>query len=225
MDDKTVATLAYVILFAPFAAAILITLFTRKSKGLSAFLSVGSVVAGGILSLVLLFDQIAKGPGAPPTILEFEWAAANDGVIGAIVFHIGVQVDFISVLMSTVVGVVGSCIFVYALGYMKGDEGWSRFFAKKAFGPIYTVVSSKYYIDEFYLFLVRFVQQGIANICSLVEQHIIIGIFINGIAGGSKEAGDKLRKMQTGRVSSYVTMALAGVTLLVFFFVVKEIWA
>ena len=94
-----------------------------------------------------------------------------------------------------------------------------------ALGPVYRTVANKYYIDEFYLFLVKKVQQGFANLCSIVEQHIIIGIFVNGIAGGARDAGDKFRKMQTGRVNTYVTMILGGLTLLVFLFVVgNEIW-
>ena len=128
MENSTVATLAFVILFAPFAAAVLITLFTLRSKALSAFLSVGSVVVGGVCSIVLMLEMISRGAGAESVISQFEWVVAGD-----ISLKIGVQVDFISVLMSLVVGVVGSCIFVYALGYMKGDEGWSRFFAKFAF--------------------------------------------------------------------------------------------
>jgi NADH-quinone oxidoreductase subunit L len=123
--------------------------------------------------------------------------------------------------IGTLVALAG--LFVSYLFY--GSRRFSAENAKKAFGPIYTIVSNKYYVDEFYLFLVKKVQQGIANLCSLVEQHIIIGIFVNGIAGGARESGDRFRKMQTGRVNSYVTMILGGLTLLVFLFVVgKEFW-
>ena len=41
-------------------------------------------------------------------------------------------VDQLSILMLIVVGWVGSAIFVFALGYMKGDASIGRFFAKFA---------------------------------------------------------------------------------------------
>ena len=94
--------------------------------------------------------------------------------------------------------------------------------AKEKLRPLYNLVVHKYYIVEFYLFLVRKVQQGIAVVSNWLEQVVVIGLLVNGIAGGAKDAGHRLRGMQTGRVHSYVTLILAGVTILVFWFVV---WA
>ncbi|MEN8149353.1 MAG: NADH-quinone oxidoreductase subunit L [Planctomycetota bacterium] len=128
MDKATISTLAWIILLAPGVASILITLFTLKNKWLSGFLSVGSIILGAVLSLALMFEFIGRGSGAEAVLSNIEWMTA-----GSVTFSIGVGVDFTSLLMSCVVTVVGSCIFVYALGYMKGDEGWSRFFAKFAF--------------------------------------------------------------------------------------------
>jgi len=92
---------------------------------------------------------------------------------------------------------------------------------KEKFKPIWTLLDNLYYIDAFYLWLVKKVQQGIAVLANFIEQHIIIGILVNGIGGGTREAGNRLRMMQTGRVHSYVTMVLAGITILVFWFVVR----
>ena len=130
MTPETVSTLAWVILLGPFAAAVLITLFTQKQKAISALLSVGSMIVGAVCSIALLLWVIGQGPDMEPVKSSFVWAALA-GI--DITLRIGVQVDFISVLMSLVVTIVGSCIFVYAIGYMKGDDGWSRFFAKFAF--------------------------------------------------------------------------------------------
>ena len=87
--------------------------------------------------------------------------------------------------------------------------------------PLLTDEDNLYYIDAFYLWLVRKVQQGIAVVANFIEQHIIIGVLVNGIGGGTREAGNRLRMMQTGRIHSYVTMVLAGITILVFWFVVR----
>jgi NADH-quinone oxidoreductase subunit L len=201
MDDSTVSTLAYIILFAPFAASVLITCFTLKSKALSGFLSVGSVILGGVLSIVLLFHFLGQDPEHAKTVVnQFEWSISED-----IAFHIGVKIDFISVLMSLVVGVVGSCIFVYALGYMKGDPGWSRFFAKFAFFAFSMLGIT---------FATNFIQIFIFWELVGVSSYLLIGYFYE--KPSAAEAGKKA--FMTNRIGDF------GMTLgiLMIFFAVKE---
>ena len=59
MEENTVKALAWIILFAPFAASALILLFTLRSKAISGFLSVGSMIVVGVLSVGLLIDHEA----------------------------------------------------------------------------------------------------------------------------------------------------------------------
>jgi NADH-quinone oxidoreductase subunit L len=115
--------LAYVTLFAPFVATVLITLFTLKHRALSAALALGGILAG-LVSTILLAIEVF--PAHPPFHHQHEitWLA-----VGGITLKFGVMVDSLSVLMSLVVTGVGSSIFVYSTGYMKGEEGWSRYFA------------------------------------------------------------------------------------------------
>ena len=119
--------------------------------------------------------------------------------------------------IGTIVAVLG---FVVAWLFYGSKKVLSAESAKARLGWLWTLLWNKYYIDHFYLWLVRRVQQGIAVVSNFVEQYIIIGILVNGIAGGTKEAGNRLRFMQTGRVNSYVTVILAGITILVFWIVV-----
>ncbi|MCU0725977.1 MAG: NADH-quinone oxidoreductase subunit L [Planctomycetes bacterium] len=202
LEANTVATLAYIILFAPFAAAALITVATLRSKALSAFLSVGSVILGGVLSIILLADQISRGAGAEPVVHQFTWALSR-----GMAFHIGVQVDFISVLMSTVVGVVGSCIFVYALGYMHGDEGWSRFFAKFAFFAFSMLGIT---------FSTNFLQIFIFWELVGVSSYLLIGYFYQ--KPSAAEAGKKA--FMTNRIGDF------GMTIgiLLLFFAVRDVF-
>ena len=60
------------------------------------------------------------------------WAWMDFSELGGPVIELGVLVDGLSKMMLLVVGWVGSAIFVFALGYMKGDPGIGRFFAKFA---------------------------------------------------------------------------------------------
>jgi NADH-quinone oxidoreductase subunit L len=110
----------WIILFAPLAAAAAITLLTRRWRMLSAVISCGAIIAGFVLSLQLLFQQ---GHWTSPVSLQ--WLVIGDMVK----IEFGATVDHLSVLMLLVVTGVGSAIHIYSIGYMKGDPGFSRFFA------------------------------------------------------------------------------------------------
>jgi len=113
----------WIILFAPLVAAALITVATRRWQLVSALLSIAAIVTGFGLALQLYF---ALDHGAAPLApAAFQWL-----VIGKVVtIEFGATLDHLSVLMLLVVTGVGSAIHIYSLGYMKGDAGFSRFFA------------------------------------------------------------------------------------------------
>jgi NADH-quinone oxidoreductase subunit L len=113
--------LAYVTLFAPFVATVVITLFTLKMKKLSGLIALASIVVGLVCTILMATDSFA-GKTIKPN--EIEWLT-----VGGISLKFGVLVDPLSVLMSLVVTGVGSCIFLYSIGYMHGEEGYSRYFA------------------------------------------------------------------------------------------------
>ncbi len=115
--------LGYIALFAPFVAVVLITLLTLKSKSLSAGLAVLGMVVSLAATAMLGMDVLL-------TDTAYSFAPNVDWLsIGEFSIPFGVQIDALSVLMSGVVTVVGTCIFVYSTGYMKGEEGYSRYFA------------------------------------------------------------------------------------------------
>ncbi len=111
----------WVILFAPLLAAALITLFTRRSQGLSAALSIGAILIG-FGCVLQLFAALGSGQALSPTPIQ--WLN-----VGPVHIEIGATVDRLSLLMLLVVTGVGSAIQIYSLGYMKGDPGLSRYFA------------------------------------------------------------------------------------------------
>ena len=111
----------WVILFAPLLAAALITLFTRRSQGLSAALSIGAILVGFVCALQV-FSALGGGQALSPTPIQ--WLD-----VGPVHIQIGAVVDRLSVLMLLVVTGVGAAIQIYSLGYMKGDPGLSRYYA------------------------------------------------------------------------------------------------
>ena len=110
----------WIILFAPLCAAAAITLLTQRWKLLSAFVSCGAILTGFVLTLQLFAQQ---GRWQSPEPLQ--WLVVDD----VVKIEFGATVDRLSILMLLVVTGVGSAIHIYSLGYMKGDPGFSRFFA------------------------------------------------------------------------------------------------
>src|SRR6266481_2548550 len=109
-------------LFAPLVAAIVITLFTRRWKGLSAALSIGAILLGFVLSVRLF---LAAEHGIYHQQHALRWLA----IPGVLNIEFGTVTDNLAILMLLVVTGVGSAIHIYSLGYMKDDPGFSRFFA------------------------------------------------------------------------------------------------
>ncbi len=113
--------LAYVTLFAPLGATVVIALFTLKHRTLSGLLALAGIVVGLVCTSLLAADVFAGKTFKPH---EIDWL-----VVGGITLKFGVAVDSLSVLMALVVTGVGSCIFLYSTGYMREEESYSRYFA------------------------------------------------------------------------------------------------
>jgi len=76
----------------------------------------------------------------------------------------------------------------------------------------HSLLMRRYYIDDLYDWFVASVQQQlIARTCEWVEQHIIIELFVNGIAALTRALGGLIRLLQTGRIQTYALAFLVGV--------------
>jgi NADH-quinone oxidoreductase subunit L len=115
--------LPWLTLFLPIFAAAAITLFTLKHRNVSAFLSIGAIVAGFVMTLLFVS---ANGFHLPAGQDE---TAVNWLTIGDLNIDFGLKLDALSLMMMFVVTGVGGAIHIYSYGYMRGDNGFSRFFA------------------------------------------------------------------------------------------------
>jgi len=107
--------------------------------------------------------------------------------------------------LSTVIA-IGGALLARAI-YAK-SEGKDPLPAK--LGGIWTLCNELWYVDRFYLWLVRTVQQGIANVCWWFERNVIIQGAINGLSQGTRASGEALRRAQSGRLGAYVTSFVVG---------------
>src|SRR5438045_981885 len=111
-------TFPWVILLAPLFSAGVITLFTLRWKAVSSFISISAVLVSFTCSC-LIFTQ--SGIAAA----EFAWIVIS----GAFKVPFGFTLDQLSKTMLVLVSGVGATIHIYSLGYMRDDEGESRYFA------------------------------------------------------------------------------------------------
>ena len=116
--------------FLPLIAAVVIALFTRGQRDLSARLSIGSIVIGFVCTaLYCLLTAMQGGPAAEPAWLEIAGTAPGD----TLSVGFGLLLDSLSLTMLLVVTGVGMMIQIYSRGYMKDDPGYSRYFACLSF--------------------------------------------------------------------------------------------
>ncbi|HOX01636.1 MAG TPA: NADH-quinone oxidoreductase subunit L [Candidatus Paceibacterota bacterium] len=111
----------WLILLLPLAAAALISLFTRPHRDLSARLSIGAIVAGFWLTLLLF---ALPGAAAQAYETRIPWLAA-----GGLQIDFGLRIDRLSLLMALVVTAVGGAIHIYSYEYMRGERRFSTYFA------------------------------------------------------------------------------------------------
>jgi len=118
------------------------------------------------------------------------------------VFHLGVA------LASS--GIVLAGLFLAWLIYQKKAVSSQQLVHALAFP--YSFLQRRYYVDELYNWYVASVQQKvIAGCCAWAEQHIIIGTMVNGTAWLTRSTGQLLRRLQTGKVQTYVLVFLIGI--------------
>ena len=108
----------WLILIAPLVSAIVITLFTLRWKALSSTISVVAVLVSFICSC-LVFAHSASYAA------QITWI----DVAGALKVPIALTLDALSRTMVLLVSGVGALIHIYSLGYMRDDQGKSRYFA------------------------------------------------------------------------------------------------
>ncbi|MEJ5172315.1 MAG: NADH-quinone oxidoreductase subunit L [Hydrogenothermaceae bacterium] len=114
----------WIIPFSPLIAFVIIGLFGYKflREPLAGIVAVVGVAISAIASVIGFID-VAK-TGNYYNLKLFNWMTVGD-------YNIAVSIlwDPLSALMTCVVTCVSTFIFIFATGYMKGDESYPRFFA------------------------------------------------------------------------------------------------
>ncbi len=114
---------------------------------------------------------------------------------------------------------MGIAIGSLALGFAGIGLAYAIYIAKvisaeslqKAFGPLHTLVSNRYYIDRLYEnIIVRDLMYN--NVCRALQwvDTNVIDFAVNGSGQVTRWAGDRLRWVQSGSVQAYGSVGFAG---------------
>jgi NADH-quinone oxidoreductase subunit L len=84
---------------------------------------------------------------------------------------------------------------------------------KVKMGGLYQLLYNKYYIDEFYAWLIKHFVDGTAKIMEWFDLQVINGL-VNGIGWLTGYLGISLRYTEDGQVQSYAIYMYAGIVIL-----------
>ncbi|HUR56453.1 MAG TPA: NADH-quinone oxidoreductase subunit L [Opitutaceae bacterium] len=107
---------AVLILLLPLASAAIIALFLRRAGGIASAISTLTAAAIATIAIILALHRERFE-------VSLEWLR-----LGAFVLKLGIKFDDLAALMLCIVGVVGLCVHVFSLGYMRDDASKARYF-------------------------------------------------------------------------------------------------
>jgi NADH-quinone oxidoreductase subunit L len=168
----------------PLASFVLVLLLGRALKSKSAAVAIGAGSGSFVISLAV-FAEVIQGARLE---LSFPWI-----VSGSYTISLGILVDPLTALMLTVVTLVSLLVQVYSLGYMKGDKGFSWYYAALS---LFTFSMLGLILADNYLMLYVFWE--LVGLCS----YLLIGFWFE-----KKSASDAAKK-------AFITTRIGDVGLL-----------
>ena len=124
--------LSYILLIPliPLVVFLVLGIFNQKIKpAISGYIGVSGLSSSALLSLYTAYQYFfvhGKVDGVYQTFVEKTvWMNFTD----ALHIDMGIFIDPISVMMLVVVSIVSLMVHIYSRGYMKGDDGYTKFFA------------------------------------------------------------------------------------------------
>ncbi len=121
-----------------------------------------------------------------------------------------VHANWFLIISSTVLALIG--IGAAALIYLK--KAVSHEELAKKFPTLYKLSFNKFYVDEFYLWIIHNIIDGLGKFLWWFDITIVDGI-VDGVGKAAQGLGSVLRKIQTGKLQHYALVLFAGLVILV----------
>ena len=141
-------------------------------------------------------------------------AASHEGEVHAGTFF-GFDPHEAMYYVSSIVGVVGIVIAFFLHFAGRTNAATSKADALlPAFGPLAKWAQGKWYVDEFYDFLVRKPLWVLSHIFYLIDSYLVDGL-VDFIGAAPKTAGKVIRPSQSGELHGYALGMAGGVVILI----------
>ncbi len=115
------AQLAWLVPLFPLASYAVLTFRGRALGERAPYVAIGAMSLSALFGWGAFLEQLS---GAKPYVWRTAWAVGGDRVL-----TVGYTVDPLSSITVAMITLVGGLIFVYSVGYMRGDPYYARFFA------------------------------------------------------------------------------------------------
>ena len=112
---------SWIIPVLPLASFFVILLFGKRMRRGGAEVGIAAVFVAFILSLIVAGHFVGDGTRFAAGVTWFD--------LGSFKLQLSESVDGLTAMMFVVVTLVSLCVQVYSLGYMKGDERFTWYFA------------------------------------------------------------------------------------------------
>lgn len=172
---------AWLVPLLPALAFVVIVFLTRPWQKLSAIVAVGSMASACVIATLAAYgiftnhEYIEK-----PLVYATRWFSLGLPGMPDLLIEVGVQLDPVSAMMMFMVSFISTFIFLYSIGYMEGEDGYSTFFSYLSlFGAsmLLLVISSN--------LLQMFIAWELVGLCS----YLLIGFYTHKIS--AREAAKK----------------------------------
>ncbi len=129
-------------------------------------------------------------------------------------FPLSFQENVTPTIISAALGILGIVVawFLYVARPGLAES------LKTSFGPVYTLVANKYYVDELYSAAIVKPLEGMSRLVLWrgVDEALIDSSLVNGLGRVVRGWGMLLRQLQSGSIRNYATWILAGSLLVIF---------
>jgi len=95
-------------------------------------------------------------------------------------------------------------------------------YRNREFDPIdVDLLRQKFYVDEFYGWLIRATQERLARVAAFIDHWIINGGFVGGVSASARGLGSLLRYVQIGNLQAYAFLFGLGIVAIIYYAVLR----
>ncbi len=172
---------AWLVPLLPALAFVAIVFLTRPWQKLSAILAVGSMALSCVIATLAAYGIFTNHEYAEkPLVYATRWFSLGLAGMPDLQIDVGVQLDPVSAMMLVMVSFISTFIFLYSMGYMNGEDGYSVFFSYLSlFGASMLLLTLSSNL------LQMFVGWELVGLCS----YLLIGFYTHKIS--AREAAKK----------------------------------